>query len=443
MRITALKQSLAAVIASMDGILQAAATDNNRELTAEEQAEFDAKAKEAGQLQAQIKREEDLLALKASVAAPVNVPGATGNGTGAGTGTGTATVPAAAAAKPEPGTIVGRVAIAIAATGGQDQRAMADHAASIWGDETGQIVANMEQSTNTKGGYLVDTAYSQDFIALLRPRVVIRNMGARSVPMPDGNLTMRKQTGGTTAGYVGERDPAPVTDITVGQLSMTAKTLRALVPITNQLIRRAAFGVDAMVRDDLVTSAAIKEDQQFLRGVASATAPAGLRNLIVAGNVLAVTAGGTLETVTSDLGRLRLKVIAANVPMAKCGYIMSPRTAMFLENLRDGNGNKAFPEVAEGRLGVYPIGITTSVPDNLGAGTNESEIYFGDFEQFLIGDTHQVTLAASDTAAYDDNGTIRSAFSNDETVIRLIEEHDTQLRYDSAFAVLTGVTWAP
>ncbi|HEY0130962.1 MAG TPA: phage major capsid protein [Allosphingosinicella sp.] len=436
MRITALKTALAAVIATMDGTLQAAADDNNREFTAEEQTAYDAQVKEAEGLQAQIKREEGLLALRASVAAPVSVPGNPGN-----PGAGAGTVPATVAEKPEPGAIVGRVAIAIAATGGQDQRAMAAHASSVWGDETGQIVANMEQSTNTKGGYLVDTAYSRDFIGLLRPRVVIRSLGARSVPMPDGNLTMRKQTGSTTAGYVGERSPAPTTGITVGTLSMSAKTLRALVPITNQLLRRAGWGVDTLVRDDLVTSAAIKEDQQFLRGTGSALAPAGLRSLIIASHVLTMTAGPDLVKVTNDLSRLRLKVINANIPMSKCGYIMSPRTSEYLENIRDGNGNKAFPEVAQGKLGNYPIGVTTSVPDNLGAGSNESEIYFGDFEQFLIGDTHQVTLAASTDAAYEEDGEIRSAFSNDETLIRLIEEHDTQLRHDSAFAVLTGVTW--
>jgi HK97 family phage major capsid protein len=352
-------------------------------------------------------------------------------------------VPAAVAEKPEPGAMVGRVALAIAATGGEDQRRMADYSQQVWGDETGQIVANMEQATNTKGGYLVDTAYSRDFIALLRPRVVIRAAGARSVPMPDGNLTMRKQTGSTNAGYVGERTPAPTTDLTVGTLNMSAKTLRALVPITNQLIRRASFGVDAMVRDDLITSAAIKEDMQFLRGAGSSVAPTGLRSLILAGNVLTMTANPTLVTVRSDMARLKLKVVNANVPLSKCAYIMSPTVQSFLENITDGNGNKAFPEVAEGRFGTYPIFVTTSVPDNLGAGTNESEVYFGDFEQFLIGDTQQVTLAASDSAAYDDNGTMRSAFSNDETVIRLIEEHDTQLRYDAAFAVLTGVTWKP
>lgn len=222
MRITALKASLAAVVASMDGILATASADDNRDLTAEEQATFDAHAKEAGGLQAKIKTEEDLLALKASAAMPVPpMPGVTGTGTGTGTGT----VPAAPAEKPEPGAMVGRVALAIAATGGNDQRAMADFSQKAWGDETGQIVANMEQATNTKGGYLVDTTYSRDFIALLRPRVVIRQAGARSVPMPDGNITMRKQTGSTTAGYVGERSPAPVTDLTVGTLSMKAKTL--------------------------------------------------------------------------------------------------------------------------------------------------------------------------------------------------------------------------
>lgn len=434
LRITALKQSLAAVLATMDGLLEAAANDDNRDLTAEEQATFDASNAEATKLQAAIAREEGLLALKASAAAPVVV----------GTPTPTPTVPATVKEKLEPGVMVGRIACAIAATGGNDQRAMADHAQGIWGDETGQIVANMEQSTNTRGGYLVDTDYSRDFIDLLRPRVVIRSLGARSVPMPDGNLTMRKKTAGTQAGYVGERVPAPTTDMQVGQLTMSAKKLMALVPITNQLIRRAAWGVDQMVRDDLLESAAVKEDQQFLRGVGSATAPTGIRNLIAAANVLTMTAAPDLVKVTSDLGRLMLAVKNANVPMLSCGWIMSPRVREFLAGLRDGNGNVAYPSIeANGTLKGYKIGETTSVPDNLGAGTNESELYFGDWSQFLIGDTYQIALAASDTAAYDDGGTIRAAFSNDETVVRLIEEHDTQIRYDKAAAVLTGVTWAP
>lgn len=436
MRIAALKQSLAAVLASMTAISEGAVLVNAegeeepRDLTAEEQQQFDELKKKALGLQASIAREEEVLALKASAAMPVNVPAPVGG----------FTVPAQVKEKLEPGIMVARIAQAVF-MGAGDQRATAQAAEQLYGSEMGQIVANMEQATNTKGGFLVDTAYSQDFIDILRPRVVIRNLGARSVPMPEGNLTMRKGTAGSTAGYVGERVAAPTTDMTVAQLTMSAKRLTAIVPVTNQLIRRSSMNVQMMIRDDLVAGVAVKEDQQFLRGTGSATAPTGLRNLIAAGNVIAANATVNLVNVTNDLGKLRLAVLNANVPMSRCGYIMSPRTMMYLENLRDGNGNKAFPEVAEGRLGIYPIGVTTSVPDNLGAGTNQSEIYFGDFDQFLIGDTEQVAIAASDVAAYDDGGTVRAAFSNDETVVRVITEHDTQVRYDTAFAVLTGVVW--
>lgn len=441
MRITALKQALAATVANMEGLMQAASDDGGRDLTAEEQATFDAHAEEAKGLQAKIAKEETLLAFKSSAAAPVVVPdnpGTPGGQPGAG-----GTVPATPIAQLPAGTVFTRITMSLAACG-MDQRAAADHAERLWGTETGQIVANQEQSTNVKGGFLINTAYSSDFIDLLRPRVVVRKLGARSIPMPEGNLTMRKKTQGTQAGYVGERTPAPTTDVRVDSMTMSAKTLRALVPITNQLIRRASMGVVAMVRDDLLEGVAIKEDAVFIRSPGDDVTPKGLLALMPAGNKLAMTANPTLATVTNDLARLRLRVINANVPMISCGWIMSPRSKMFLETLRDGNGNIAFPEIgANGTLYGYPIGMTTSVPDNLGAGGNESEIYFGDFSQLLIGDTETVTIASSDTAAYDDGGTIRSAFSNDETVVRLIAEHDTGTRYAVAFAALIGVTWAP
>lgn len=444
LRIAALRQSLAAVLADMDGLIEAAvdtdeATGENiaRDLTAEEQTSFDALKAKADGLQAQIAREEDLMKRKAAAAAPVDVGGANQGG-----GSGGGLIPAQPKEKLPAGVMVARIAQAVA-VGQQDHRAVANAAEQLYGSEMGEIVANMEESTDTKGGFLVDEAYSSDFIDILRPNVQVRRMGARPVPMPDGNLTTRKKTAGTTASYVGERVPAPTTAATVGVNTMSAKRLTAMVPITNQLIRRASMNVQQMIRDDLVEGVARTEDQQFLRGTASATAPGGIRDLMAAGNVLTANATVNLANVDNDLGRLELAVIGANIPMISPGYIVSPRTLKFLERLRDANGNKAYPEIADGRLGMYPIGWTTSIPDNLGAGTDESEIYFGDFAQFNIGETERIAIAASDVAAYDDGGTIRAAFSNDETVIRLIAEHDTQLRYDTAFARLDAVTWTP
>lgn len=436
MRITALKQSLAAVLANMDGLLQAAADDGGRDLTAEELEKFEAFQKEADGLEASIKREENLLRLKSTSALPVTALTPTTPAPAAGGGRAEPRV----AEKLEPGIAFARIVTSLAASS-MDQRAAADHAEKVWGSDMGQIVANMEQSTDVKGGFLVEKTYSRDFIDLLRPNVVVRQLGARPVPMRSGNLNMRKKTAGSQASYVGERQPIPTTNPTIGELSMSAKKLAALVPITNELIRHADIGVDALVRDDLLEAVALKEDQQFIRGAGSATSPKGLSALMAAGNKIAANAANTLASIDNDLSKLRLKVINANVPMTRCAYILSPRTALFLESLRDGNGNKAYPEMAEGKLGVYPFAMTTSVPDNLGGDGDESEVYFGDFAQFLIGDTYNVTIASSTEASYVEDGVTRSAFQNDETLIRIIEEHDTGLRYDAAFAMLTAVTW--
>ena len=49
---------------------------------------------------------------------------------------------------------------------------------------------------------------------------------------------------------------------------------------------------------------------------------------------------------------------------------------------------------------------------------------------------------ASQEAAYvDASGTVRAAFSNDQTVVRVMEEHDFCLRHDKSFALVQKVAW--
>ncbi|MBP0493044.1 phage major capsid protein [Roseomonas indoligenes] len=435
-RITALRAAQAANLDQMEALLATAHADGERDLTAEEKAAYAAAQAEDDRLVAAIGRETDAERRRAAAAKPL--PGLPGGTRITPTG---ATVPAAAAEPLQPGIAFSRITQALI-LGDMDQRAAASIAEERWGSDFGQVVGNMEQSTTTKGGFLVDTRYASDFIDLLRPTVAVRAMGAREIPLPGGNLTTRKKTAGSAAAYVGERQAIPTTDVRVGQMTLSAKKLAAIVPIMNELLRRPSRQVDEMVREDLRESVAITEDQQFLRGVGSATAPTGARYLAAAANVFAANATINLQNVTNDLAALRLKLLTANIPMSRAGYIISWRTAIFLETLLDGNGNKAFPEISQGRIGPYPFRATNSVPTNLGAGSNESEIYFADWAQMVIGDEDRLTIAASDVASYvDTDGVTRSAFQNDETLIRVIEHHDTGVRYDQAIAVLTGVKW--
>lgn len=432
-RITTLRARQAEVLSSMDELLAAA---GENELTAEQQGQYDSLRAEDDRLTANIEREADMERRRAAAARPVApLPGPA-----------RPAVPAQAEQKLEAGIGFSRMVQAVAATRGSGGlRAVSDYMEKTWGSTFAAAAAdNMEQSVDAQGGFLVNTDYSSDLIAALRPVVAVRRMGAVSVPMPNGNLTIRKQTGVSSAQWVGERSAIQTSAPKVGVIGMKAKKLAALVPITNDLLRFNSIQTDTLVRDDVVREVALAEDQQFIRGQASDFAPAGLRYLANAANIIAANATVSVQNVRNDLGKLRLGLTKNNVPMTRAGYIVNPTVVEFLSRLLTSTGALAFPEIADGMIGGYPYVSTTSVPDNLGTGGNQSEIYFADFSQILIGDALQTTLAVSTDASYvDAAGTTRSAFQNDETLIRVIEGVDTAARYDTAIAVLTGAGWFP
>lgn len=439
MRIVALKQRLAAVTEEMDGILAKAAErpEAERDLTADETAAFEKLEAEAGTLQASIAREEKLVALKASAAKPVPpLPGADNPGGVTGT------VPAQATEK---GITFARMTRALAAAKGIP--IVAQQIAESWGDSG--LFANQNMANGSAGGFLVPEDVSSEMIELLRPVSIIMASQPVIVPMPNANMTMGRQATGSSASYIGEQQDAPATGLTFGQVKLSAKKLAALVPISNDLMRAASIAADRVVRDDLVISLAIRTDLAFLRGAGTEFSPRGLRFQHLglpteATHVLAANGTVNLVNVTADLGRLELAIENADVPMIRPVWLMAPRTRKYLENVRDGNGNKAFPEIERGELRGKPIRVTTQIPTNLGAGGNESELYLVDFAQVVVGEHMGIEIAMTTEGSYiDAGGTMRSAFSRDETVMRAIQQHDIGARHLQAIAIMTGVTWAP
>jgi hypothetical protein len=59
----------------------------------------------------------------------------------------------------------------------------------------------------------------------------------------------------------------------------------------------------------------------------------------------------------------------------------------------------------------------------------------------LGGVSLKVGANASDSAAYYDGSNVVAAYSQDQTVIRVLAEHDFVLRHDTAFAMVESVTW--
>lgn len=313
----------------------------------------------------------------------------------------------------------------------------------------------------TAGGFLVPTQFSQDVIAYLRPAAVVRSLNPMTLPMPMGTIKVPKVTQGVSASYMGELSNVSKSEERFGQITLTWKKLGVLVPISNDLIRYSSPSADQVVRDDVVRAMAQREDQGFLRDDGTSGTPRGLKYWINPTNMFNANQTVNLANVTIDLGKAIQNLMAANIPMvvaqqqgfpnvggadARCGWIFSPRVYRYLTTLQNANGFYVFrDEMLRGQLWGWPYRVSTVVQESLTSSANSvstnTEVYFGAFAHAVIGEALGVMVDASQEAAYNDGSNVQAAFSLDQTVIRVLSEHDFALRYDKAFSLIQGVQW--
>ncbi|MCB8889937.1 phage major capsid protein [Vreelandella malpeensis] len=403
------------------------------ELNEEQLAEFDKLAAEFDQVSTKLARAENIERMNAAASQPVTTFGG-----------GRAPV---VHTKPElkqyTGAKVARMAMAVAAGKG-DMQLASKFASGEIGDA--DVAMAIDTSANS-GGSLVPENLHDEVIELLRPKTIVRSLGARSMPLPNGNLSIPRMASGATSGYVGEGADVLASEASTDDVKLTAKTMITLVPMSNQLIGRAGFQVEQIFLNDMLASMAVREDKGFLRDDGTNDTPTGFRAVCQReGRVVPWEGTADLQTIDTYLDGLMLKLMESDSLLITPGWGLSPRTYMKLFGLRDGNGNKVYPEMAQGQLKGYPIRHTTTIPVNLdtseAGNNNESEIYFADFNDVVIGDSDTMTIDFSREATYKDaQGNLVSAFARNQSLLRVVSEHDIAFRHPEGLVLGTGVTW--
>lgn len=348
------------------------------------------------------------------------------------------------AAKPVPGANMAQMVRVLAASRGDQQ------AAAKLAHDSGynpEIAMALSTVTPGAGGVLVPQSFSSEVIELLRPKSVVRNLGAVSLPLQNGNLTIPRIKGGAVVSYIGTEEDMPTSDMKFDDLKLSSKKLAALVPISNDLLGYSGINpnVDRLVVNDLTSSVALAEDLSFLRGAGTGNLPKGLRFWAPPFNVFAAPVAVDLGAVEMALSALILRLENANSNMVSPGFVMAPRTKRWLSALRvgdEGKGAKAYPELDQGQLKGFPVATTTQVPINLGDDGNASEIHFADFADCFIGEDDAMVIDFSKEATYKDaNGNLVSAFQRDQTLVRVIAKHDFGPRHVESVAVMIDVKW--
>jgi HK97 family phage major capsid protein len=346
------------------------------------------------------------------------------------------------------------IGVLVARSGGM--QAAAQYAERVFGDK--EVAKALNTTGVSTGGALIPQYFSNDIIELLRAVTVVRKCEPMSVDMPGGNMTIPRMAAGATAGYQGELDDMSSSQETFDDLQLNAKKLTALVPVSNDLIRRASADIEQIVRDDMIQSLARREDLAFLIGDGTGNSPIGLFNLCLAANKMivapfAATDNATILTaVVGVLNSMELQLINSMSRMIRPRWIGTATTKAFLKGLRDGVGNFVYKdELDRDMLNGFPFMYTQQLPTNitaavLGGGTANDGAYLMlvDFADIILAETYNIVVDASDVASYKDSGgNMVSTFTRDQTAFRIIEEHDFNARHLASIAIALLPAWAP
>lgn len=269
------------------------------------------------------------------------------------------------------------------------------------------------------GGYAVANVQQPgSFIELLRAQTVVGRAGARMLSGLKGNIEIPKQTGAGTAYLIGaEDDEITESNITLGQLALSPKTVGAYMEISRLLQMQSDPSVDMLIMDDLAKVIGLKIDLLALNGN-GAGGPVGIINTSGIGSVTATSLdyAKTLEFQTD--------VAAGNALVPGCAYITTPaKAAIIAQRQRFSNTDTPLwtGNILEGSVLGFRGLTTTQLSDGL---------LFGDFAQLIMAEWGVLELAVDPTAN----------FKAGITGIRAFQSFDVGVRNAAAFSYGSSVT---
>jgi HK97 family phage major capsid protein len=294
----------------------------------------------------------------------------------------------------------------------------------------------LSSTTPADGGFLIDQEMSTEVIELLLSDSIINRTGAKRVPMPKGNISIPKLTGGATAYYQGENADATESQQEFGNETMSGKKLTVLVPVSNDLIRQANPMADSIIRDDITRQAGLKFDYTAMYGAGTEFTPLGIKTKIkrdYTANYSATTAVWSADDPAIMRGALKF----LNVPMKSPGWLMNSKTEQEFYNLKTTTNQYIYrEEMNGGKILNIPYFVSNQIDTaNSTTGTTYYDMFLGDFSEFMIGDELSMEVMSSQEASYTTGGSLVSAFQRDQTVIKLTMKHDFGYRHDESFLI--------
>lgn len=332
--------------------------------------------------------------------------------------------------------------------GRHDPERAAYYAKKMYGDDAmAREFKALNVTSPTGGGYMVPEVYIDEVIEMLYPKTVVFELGARRVPMPNGNLNIPKMTSGTRATWGGEARRISKTQPTFGNVKLSAKRLEAIVPQTRELLMSTNYSADALFASDLTRRMQLGMDFGAMFGTGGEFQPLGIANNKAIEKVDATALNNTALAdsngkIAADFPVwLEAKVLSKNVDDVNLGWTFNAAVEGYLKNLKTTTGEYIYrEEMAGGNLLGYPFKRSNQIPTD---SNGKTSIIFGNWADLLAGEQAGLeTYTTLDGSWVDENGVQHNAFDENLSATRALMYIDFAVRHTESFIVVNNVATA-
>ena len=301
------------------------------------------------------------------------------------------------------------------------EREVSDEAAKRYGRPAkGIIVPNevlkrdLNVGTAADGGNLVSTELlSGSFIEILRNKMAIMEAGVTMLTGLEGNISIPKQDGTTSAYWVGEGGAPTEGQQSFTQISMTPKTIGAFTDFTRRTLLQSSIDIEAFVRDDIAKKIALELDRTAIYGTGSSNQPLGLKDTSGIGSQ-SLTSFGTF----AEYIGMETDVAVANAEGGSMKYLINASARGALKSTEKASNTGMFV-FDNNQINGYDAIVSNQLVNN--------DAIFGDFSQFIVGMWSGLDLTV-DPYAGATAGTVR---------IIALQDIDYAIRQAGAFCFAT------
>lgn len=296
----------------------------------------------------------------------------------------------------------------------------------VFGDWTGAALERKAQAETSAGagGVFIPAPVASRVIDYARNFARVFQAGAQTIPMDTATLKVPRLDADITGSWTAEGSDIAEVDAPFDSVTFTAHKLGVIAAIDNELLEDAP-NCAAAIENSLAKACGLALDLAALTGSGASPNPTGLLN---DANAQTITGIGAV-TAWDSLAAAAQKVRGVNFePNA---YLINPPTYKMYANLKDTLNQPMRPQSTLD--GIAPL-MTNQVSNGY--------FFLGDFTQMALGLRAGMRIEVSREASYLTGSplALASAFSRDQTILRLVVRGDWQRLHSNAFVVGSGIT---